>query len=228
VGLDFNWWKWFNPKTDSIISNYNKAYTNLEDYFCEPRVTSPIAECAYNSKKCLRYGNRNGCGIRPSVTISQYSYAYGRITSSFHVWLSPNGTPFLSYNQADTLFSDGNTIRFFTVQTQHRCDAAPPSCEHPCEYGAPTTLLWSWVLGDVESAVCSGQREKLSEFIYSGVVDELEDTGPRYDFTLKYKAITSRLGSDHTEDRDEFYEEHENWFDEDNHPKYDDRHEDYC
>lgn len=229
TSLEFDWWKWFNPKTDSIISDYNRAFANNDDYFCEPAVTSPTAECAYNSKGCLRYSGHTGCGVRPSVTIMVYSSAYARNVAELKIRLSPNGTPFLSYTYADRLLLD-QTIRFFEVDTVHRCDAPPPSCDDPCDFGPETTKLWTWYGGDLEDEVCTGLRGCYEDtwcgFVFSGVVDEVTVPSSYFRYTLSYEAITTRIGKDYTEDRDEFYFDNENWFE--NHPKYDDRHEDYC
>jgi hypothetical protein len=64
--------------------------------------------------------------------------------------------------------------------------------------------------------------------VYSGVVDEIEVPSSYLEYRLKYKAITSLIGKDNTEKREEFYTEHEEWFSEENHPRYDDRHAEYC
>jgi hypothetical protein len=145
--------------------------------------------------------------------------------------LSPNGTPFLSYDQADDLLID-HTVRTFDVTTVHRCDAPPPSCDDPCDFDEPSTLTWYWSGGDIEDGVCGGLRScpehSWCAFIFNGVVDELYIPSTYLEYTLSYKTIQSRVGKDYTTQQTEFYDEHQNWFSPENHPKYDNRHEDYC
>lgn len=232
TALEFDWWKWFNPKRDTIIANWGRANINNDDYLCEPALASSIAECAYSSKGCLKYPNHQSCGVRPSVTIDKFDSYMGRITKHEHIRLSPNGTPFLSYGQADMLLVD-RTVRSEEVTSSHRCDAPQPSCPTPCIMGPATTLLWSWYGGDLESRVCGDSRRECLEhtwcaMIFSGVVNTVEIPSSYLEYRPSYKAITGRIGKDYTEDRDEFYLDHKEWFSEENHPKYDDRHEDYC
>jgi hypothetical protein len=230
LALKFDWWKWFNPSRDAIIANWGRANTNQDDYLCDP-VPTTGADCSYSSKGCLKYLNHTSCGVRPSIIIDQFNSIYGRVTNQLRIRLSPNGTPFLSYTQADLLLID-HTVRSFEIATEHRCDAPFPSCDPPCAWGPTTTKLWAWYGGDLESAVCTGLRECLEHtwcgIVYSGVVDEIEVPSSYLEYRLKYKAITSLIGKDNTEKREEFYTEHEEWFSEENHPRYDDRHAEYC
>jgi hypothetical protein len=229
-GLQFNWWKWFNPKSDSTIAELSRAYANTDDCLCEAALPSYMTDCTYNSKGCLKYTNHQGCGLRPSIYIDKYDSAFDR-TTRLTISLSPNGTPFLSYDQADDLLID-QTVRTFDRTSIHRCDAAPPTCTEPCSWGAPETLTWYWTGGDLEDEVCGGLRgcyeHAWCAFIYSGVVDTLYVPSTYLEYTLSYKAVQTRIGKDYTTQQTEFYDEHQNWFSPENHPKYDNRHEDYC
>jgi len=225
-----NWWKWFNPKTDSIIANAAKALANSDDALCEPELPSYMSDCTYNSKGCLKYTNHQGCGLRPSIYIDRYDSAFDR-TERLTIRLSPNGTPFLSYEQADALLVD-RTVRTFNCTSVRRCDAAPPSCENPCEYGEAKTNTWAWSGGDLEDPVCGGLRACLEDtwcaYVLSGVVETVYVPTTYLEYTLAYKVIQTRMGKDYTTQQTEFYNQHQNWFGPENHPKYDNRHEDYC
>lgn len=155
------------------------------------------------------------CTVKPTIIHTRKMWGS---FPQFVINISPNGTPIFSAQGADRLLIEA-TMGHYQVHTRDRCCAFPISCAplDTCDWTPWTYMDWYWTFGDVYQAIpIRPGIDPIPDLSwYSGHWNQLSVYGK-----------LDHLRLDFTEERDEFFNSHRDWYTE--HPKYDNRHEEYC
>lgn len=235
AAIDLSWGKWFNPDRDNQIANTWRMYRTYPDWYCST-VADTRTPCTYWDMQCLNadddddFNLRVGCGIRPYVIAKNTKSKNGRTYILGTILTSPNGTPFVSRGTASRLQRQYNMtyqireIRWRWECIAHgacppgQCDKGDAGCVPNCSWPGFEEHLryWSQIS---DSGNCGGW-----------IWDPLPPHDPGAEGTetifLELECIGNKMGKDYTAQQTAFYERYPNWHDE--HPPYDDRHENYC
>lgn len=210
---NFEWWKWFNPNTDNLITNLYYMGLGVSDPPPDvPGFYLPGVDCAYKSStSCLNYPEHTNCDVRPyaSIGLMEIERGYDSVWGS--VGISPDGTPFLTGQQANWMLR--SLAMTYELRTT-RC-----KCETIVSWGClPTPGNCGW-----------GDWSPIQEWWWNGrwipFAHPSPDDYTSYQAHIHFDYIPAKRGKDYDTEKTEFYATHNDWYTE--HPKYDNRHNDY-
>ncbi len=216
-----SWGKWFDPYTMKQIGlSFNWQY-GIQDYSNDPN--SPYF------------------GIRPYLTQWWISSADPAIQHSWYgIRCSPAGSPLLEGRQAQWALFD-HTYPYLRWATRARCE--PPilgpidPCTQPggpgdCEFGPYGQAKWYWGGGCCGGGWCGEPLDPggcgFGGWVWAPINPPApSDLTNQVSFHGKFTwPIKGLIGKDYTDKQDKFLDEYQNWYRD--HPKYDNRHQQYC